>query len=197
MRRGEEIQQALRKFVTKWAGYSGGERAEAQTFLYELFACYGSDRLEVGARFEDFTASAGFMDRHWPGECIVEMKAQGKEVSSAREQVERYWEKSADEKARQAAPCHPASWSTIKSSPRRPRSWWPRCTNRTLTAQLPHWLRSSGTPSVAANSRCITPAERVARDAEVLGAGATSRARWSRVRLPGPEVVCDAGASGG
>ena len=89
MRSGEEIQLALRKFVTKWAGYSGGERSEAETFLNELFACYGSDRLEVGARFEDFTASAGFMDLHWPGECIVEMKAPSKEVSSAREQVTR------------------------------------------------------------------------------------------------------------
>jgi len=98
MRSGEEIQLALRKFVTKWGGYRGGERSEAQTFLNELFAYYGSDRLEVGAHFEDFTASAGFMDLHWPGECIVEMKAPTKEVSSAREQVKRYWEESADEK---------------------------------------------------------------------------------------------------
>jgi len=99
VRSGEEIQGALRGFVEKWNSYSGGERSEAQTFLNELFACYGSDRIEVGARFEDFTASAGFMDLHWPGECIVEMKAPSKEVSSARAQVKRYWEESADEKA--------------------------------------------------------------------------------------------------
>ena len=40
---------------------------EAQAFLNELFACYGSDRLEVGARFEDFRVSAGFMDLHCRG----------------------------------------------------------------------------------------------------------------------------------
>ncbi|MEJ5945791.1 DNA methyltransferase [Pseudokineococcus basanitobsidens] len=97
MRSGEEIQAALAGFASRWAEYTGGERAEAQTFLNELFACYGSDRGAVGARFEDFNASAGFMDLHWPGECIVEMKAPAKAVSSAREQVKHYWEESADE----------------------------------------------------------------------------------------------------
>lgn len=97
MRSGEEIQAALSAFAKRWGGYDGGERAEAQTYLNELFVCFGSDRSAVGARFEDFTASAGFMDLHWPGECIVEMKAPSKPVSSAREQVKRYWEESADE----------------------------------------------------------------------------------------------------
>ncbi|MCD2191372.1 DNA methyltransferase [Actinomycetospora soli] len=97
MRSGQEIQAALQSFAARWAGYSGTERAEAQTFLNELFACYGSSRLEVGARFESFTASAGFMDLHWPTVCIVEMKAPSKAVASAREQVKGYWEESADE----------------------------------------------------------------------------------------------------
>ena len=44
MASGEEIQQALRAFVAKWSGYTGSERAEAQTYLNELVACYGWPR---------------------------------------------------------------------------------------------------------------------------------------------------------
>ncbi|GAA2119650.1 DNA methyltransferase [Actinomadura napierensis] len=97
MRSGEEIQKALAQFSKKWASYVGTEKAEAQTFLNQLFESYGSDRIEVGAKFEAFKASAGFMDMHWPGVCIVEMKAPHLSVTSAREQVKRYWEESADE----------------------------------------------------------------------------------------------------
>jgi len=97
MRSGEEIQKALAKFVARWQGYGGTEKAEAQTFLNELFECYGTDRLSVGAKFEFFKSSAGFMDLHWPAICIVEMKAPDKSVGSAREQVKAYWEESADE----------------------------------------------------------------------------------------------------
>lgn len=39
------------------------------------------------------------MDLHWPGVCIVEMKAPHIKVSSARDQVKRYWEESADEES--------------------------------------------------------------------------------------------------
>jgi len=97
VRSGEEIQTALSAFVSRWGGYAGTERAGAQTFLNALFEVYGSDRGAVGARFEDFSSSAGFMDLHWPGVCIVEMKAPNKPVASARKQVKRYWEESADE----------------------------------------------------------------------------------------------------
>jgi hypothetical protein len=97
VRSGEEIQKALGQFSKKWASYSGTEKAEAQTFLNQLFEAYGSDRLDVGAKFEAFKSSAGFMDLHWPGICIVEMKAPHISVSTAREQVKRYWEESADE----------------------------------------------------------------------------------------------------
>ena len=99
VRSGEEIQAALSPFVEQWRGYAGSERAEAQTFLNQLFEVYGSDRGSVGARFEDFSSSAGFMDLHWPGVCIVEMKAPIKPGSSGRGQVKRYWEESADEDA--------------------------------------------------------------------------------------------------
>lgn len=99
VRSGEEIQAALGPFLDRWRGYTGTERAEAQTFLNQLFEVYGSDRGAVGARFEDFSSSAGFMDLHWPGVCIMEMKAPNKAVASGREQVKRYWEESADETA--------------------------------------------------------------------------------------------------
>jgi len=93
---GEEIQQALREFVATWVGYTGTEKSEAQTFLNQLFACYGGDRRALGAKFEDFRTSAGFMDLHWPGRCIVEMKAPSRELSVAQRQVERYWRESSD-----------------------------------------------------------------------------------------------------
>ncbi len=64
MKSGPEIQASLRTLAAKWVDYGGTERAEAQTFLNELFACYGSDRMAVGARFEDFASLAGFMDLH-------------------------------------------------------------------------------------------------------------------------------------
>ena len=98
-RSGEEIQAALTAFVARWKSYQGTERAEAQTYLNELFACYGTDRNAVGARLEDFTSSAGFMDLHWPQVCIIEMKRPSRagSLSEAREQIMRYWRESADE----------------------------------------------------------------------------------------------------
>ena len=96
VRSGAELQRALTEFVRRWSGYSGSERAEAQTFLNELFAAYGSDRQSVGARFEDFRSSAGFMDLHWPGIMIVEMKAPGIALEKAADQRDRYWRESSD-----------------------------------------------------------------------------------------------------
>ncbi len=69
----EQIRQRLTEFAAKWGGYQGSERAEAQTFLNELLACYGVDRMEAGARFEEPTAGK-FVDMVWPGVCLVEMK---------------------------------------------------------------------------------------------------------------------------
>lgn len=96
MRSGEEIRSALIKFAAKWGDYSGSEKAEAQTFLNELFECYGSNRQSAGAKFEDFKSSAGFMDLHWPGTLIVEMKKPSVAVKSARKQVHDYWLESSD-----------------------------------------------------------------------------------------------------
>lgn len=96
---GLEIQERLRAFVTRWRGYAGSEIAEDRTFLDELFAAYGTDRKAVGALFQDFKASTGFMDLHWPGVLIVEMKRPGRPLRDAAEQRERYWRESEDEQA--------------------------------------------------------------------------------------------------
>ena len=96
VRSGTEIQAALTEFVARWRGYAGSERAEAQTFLNELFAAYGTDRQDAGARFEDFKSSAGFMDLHWPGIAIVEMKGPSVPLEKAADQRDRYWRESSD-----------------------------------------------------------------------------------------------------
>lgn len=98
MRSGEEIQKALRQFAGRWRDYAGTERSEAQTFLNELIACYGADRRESGARFEDARTANGIMDMHWPGVCIVEMKApsQTNKLADHRKQALDYWHSSDD-----------------------------------------------------------------------------------------------------
>lgn len=78
--------------------YSGSERAEAQTFLNELFACYGTDRSAV-AQFEE--AQGGrFLDLIWPRVCIFEMKrpSEARRLDQHRKQALRYWSDAADAK---------------------------------------------------------------------------------------------------
>ena len=103
---GEDIQAALRKFVSRWREYTGSERSEAQTFLNELFACYGTDRKNAGAEFEDAHSSTGIMDLHWPGTCIIEMKAPSRALKLVdhRPQALDYWRASADVAAGIEAP---------------------------------------------------------------------------------------------
>ncbi|MEX2646608.1 MAG: DNA methyltransferase [Gaiellaceae bacterium] len=88
----EEIRGRLSEFAAKWAGYSGSERSEAQTFLNELLACYGTDRMESGALFEE-RGGPGFIDMIWPGVCIVEMKrpSEAARLADHREQAFEYW----------------------------------------------------------------------------------------------------------
>ncbi len=106
MRSGEEIRQALVAFVNRWRDYAGTERGEAQTFLNELFACYGGDRKAMGATFEDSHSSVGIMDLHLPGVLIVEMKApkEAGRLESHRKQALDYWYNSADVAAERPAP---------------------------------------------------------------------------------------------
>lgn len=76
--------------------YEGSERSEAQTFLNELFECYGTRRDEV-ARFEH-RQTGGFVDLIWPRVCLIEMKAPGEagRLRRHREQALRYWVEAAD-----------------------------------------------------------------------------------------------------
>jgi len=96
VRSGAEIEAALHAFVKRWGSYTGSERSEAQTFLNELFDAYGTDRKAIGALFEDFKSSAGFMDLHWPGHLIFEMKKPGVPLAKADDQRIRYWQESSD-----------------------------------------------------------------------------------------------------
>jgi hypothetical protein len=122
MRSGEEIQAALRKFVKRWRDYSGSERSEAQTYLNELTACYGADRMADGARFEDAHAANGIMDMYWPSVCIVEMKAPSKadQLPAHRKQALDYWHSSDD-----AAEGRPAPPYVVLCAFRRFEVWEP------------------------------------------------------------------------
>ncbi|HET7044400.1 MAG TPA: DNA methyltransferase, partial [Gaiellaceae bacterium] len=88
----EEIRERLAAFAADWSGYDGSERSEAHTFLNELLACFGTDRKDIGARFEE-RAGSGFMDMIWPGVCIVEMKrpSEAGNLAAHREQAFDYW----------------------------------------------------------------------------------------------------------
>lgn len=96
----DEIRRRLAEFAAHWGGYHGSERAEAQTFLNELLACYGVDRQAVGARFEE-RAAGGFMDLFWPGVCIVEMKrpSEVNRLPEHRAQALGYWQNSGTPRA--------------------------------------------------------------------------------------------------
>lgn len=93
---GEEIRANLTRFVAHWSLRRGYERGEAQTFLNELFACYGQ-RLSDVAEFERFQ-EGGFVDLLWERVCIVEMKSASEagRLSKHREQALDYWRKAAD-----------------------------------------------------------------------------------------------------
>jgi hypothetical protein len=93
---GEEIRRNLADFTSRWAAYRGSERSEAQTYLNELFECFGTRRGDV-ARFED-AQHGRFLDLVWDEVCLVEMKrpSESSRLSSHRPQAFSYWRRSAD-----------------------------------------------------------------------------------------------------
>jgi hypothetical protein len=101
----EEIKRNLVEFARKWSLYKGTERAEAQTFLNELFASYGQDRYEVGAHFEEPQAGR-FLDLLWPRVCLMEMKrpSEAANLAKHREQALGYWRNAADPERNVPAP---------------------------------------------------------------------------------------------
>jgi len=93
---GDEIRSRLSAFAARWSVYDGSERSEAQTFLNELFECYGTRRGEV-ATFEQPQAGR-FLDLIWPRVCLIEMKApsEAKKLAKHRTQAFDYWRDAAD-----------------------------------------------------------------------------------------------------
>jgi len=93
---GEEIRARLSVFAARWSVYEGSERSEAQTFLNELFECYGTRRSDE-ARFEEPQAGR-FLDLIWPRVCVIEMKApsEAKRLDKHRPQAFDYWRDAAD-----------------------------------------------------------------------------------------------------
>lgn len=100
----EEIRRRLTAFAARWSVYDRGERSEAQTFVNDLFACYGTQRIDV-ARFEEPQAGR-FLDVIWPRVCIIEMKApsEANRLDRHRAQALDYWQNSADDAAGIPAP---------------------------------------------------------------------------------------------
>src|SRR4051794_6445046 len=103
---GEEIQRRLVDFALKWRNYEGTEVSEAQTFLNQLFECYGTNRRDAGARFEDPQAGGGILDLLWPQRCLVEMKrpSEAARLPSHRPQALAYWRNAADSARNVRAP---------------------------------------------------------------------------------------------
>jgi hypothetical protein len=101
---GEDIRQRLTDFTARWSGYRGSERSEAQTFLNELFECFGTRRGDV-ARFED-AQHGRFLDLVWDEVCLIEMKrpSETSRLSTHRPQAFDYWRGSADARANRRAP---------------------------------------------------------------------------------------------
>ncbi len=97
---GEEIQGALKVFVSRWKDYTGTERAEAQTFLNELFEAYGNPRKTDGETIASFeqVQEGGIVDLIYPNHVIIEMKApsEAKHLDRHREQALNYWKYSSD-----------------------------------------------------------------------------------------------------
>jgi len=93
---GEEIRRRLEALAARWSVYDGSERAEAQTFLNQLFECYGQERGEV-AHFEQPQAGR-FVDLIWPRVCLIEMKAPSEAGRLARHRAQAldYWRDAAD-----------------------------------------------------------------------------------------------------
>jgi hypothetical protein len=101
---GEEIRRRLIELAERWSVYEGSERSEAQTFLNQLFECFGTKREDV-ARFEE-PQNGGFIDLLWPRVCIVEMKrpSEADRLDFHRPQALNYWRRAANPERNVPAP---------------------------------------------------------------------------------------------
>lgn len=102
---GEEIRRRLVDFVRKWSLYDASERAEAQTFLNELFACFrqGPDRRRGPLR----RAAGGQVPRPDLAATVPdrdEAAERGTPAGGHREQALGYWRAAADPQRNLPAP---------------------------------------------------------------------------------------------
>lgn len=106
----DEIVESLKSLVKEWSGYTGTERAGAQTFVNKMIQAYTG---EADPRTLDASHEAhlpvedskhGFIDFYWPGVVLIEMKGPKESVRLAehRPQMLKYWRYSAT--AERAAP---------------------------------------------------------------------------------------------
>ena len=88
-----EIRDNAIRFQDRWKD-ARDERAEAQTFLYELLRdVYGVDPRRVSTfevKVHPTSDSNGYIDMLWPGRILIEMKSRGKSLDKAHEQARRY-----------------------------------------------------------------------------------------------------------
>ena len=81
-------------FQDRWKNSTGNERAEAQTFVYELLRdVFGIDPRRV-ATFEQkvhpTSDTNGYIDMLWPGRILIEMKSKEKSLDKAHDQARKY-----------------------------------------------------------------------------------------------------------
>ncbi|MHC0037929.1 class I SAM-dependent DNA methyltransferase [Pseudoneobacillus sp. C159] len=89
----QDIKFALTSFSLRWSHYQGTEREEAQTFCNEFFSCFGLNRREVGAVFEQkIYSDSTRADLVWPDKLLIEMKRPSeKKLSKHYDQAYNYW----------------------------------------------------------------------------------------------------------
>lgn len=101
-----EVVESLGALVESWKGYTGTEKAGAQTFVNQLVQAYTgeADPRKLDASHEahlplDEGNKHGFIDFFWPGVVLIEMKGPKETVRLAehRPQMLRYWKYCATE----------------------------------------------------------------------------------------------------
>lgn len=86
----------MRRFLDYAAKLKGDEKGEAQLFLDHFFRALGHDgTIQAGATPEDRLSKAEkgkqFLDLHWPGRVLFEMKKRGERLDRHLGQATQYW----------------------------------------------------------------------------------------------------------
>jgi len=91
-----EVTSRIRVFLDYVAKLKGDEKGEAQIYLDRLFQAFGhGGTIEAGAVPEDRlakkTRGTRFLDLHWPGRVLIEMKKRGERLERHYDQAFSYW----------------------------------------------------------------------------------------------------------